>query len=236
MKAKKKAQKHSWPKNLVRAGSILLILAFVAAPSVLHSKFGYGISPILSGSMRPYAQPGDAFLTVNRLASTLKVGEIATMHAPGTDIPFAHRIVSITHQGDLIVVQTKGDANPVPESAPYLVPAATEIAVVVGVVPYVGRPLVYLSSIQGRQAGLSLIVIANVLTLFLSLFKKKVKTFASKAERIYKDLFNESHEVAIMSEKKVQIYKELYREMQAKAAEDDSRSQLPNNQKEELNV
>lgn len=198
----------------LRAISALFVIALVATPTVLHNNYGYGISPILSGSMRPYAQPGDAFVTIKRPASELKVGDIVTLHSATSLDLYAHRIIEIRPFNGQMRIVTKGDANPTPEADPYLVSSNSQVPVTLFSIPKVGSVLVYMTSLQGRQAGLILVVIANVLALMLAMFRKKVKEHNLNAEKIYRDLFAESHAAKLQEVKKAQLYKELYAESQ----------------------
>lgn len=187
-------------------------LAVVLAPSVLHSQYGVGISPILSGSMRPFSEPGDAFLTMNTVASTLKVGDIVSLRAEGSDDYYAHRIIEIRYQSGLLRITTKGDANQFAEEDPYLITPDESVPRTVINIKYLGSVLVYVSSLQGRQAALTLIVFANFIGLLYFLFRKKIKHVISDNEKIYKDLFNESNHNVQIERKKAQTYRQLYQD------------------------
>jgi len=164
--------------------------------------------------MRPYAEPGDAFITVKRSASELKVGDIVTLHSEDSMDLYAHRIIEIRPFNGQMRIVTKGDANPTPEADPYLVSSGAQVPVTLLSLPKIGHVLVYLTSLQGRQAALILIIVANVLALLLAMFKKKVKERNLRAEQIYKELYNESNRTDLHELKKMQLYKELYTESQ----------------------
>lgn len=164
--------------------------------------------------MRPFAQPGDAFITVDRPASELVLGDIVTLHSAKSMDLYAHRIVEVRKYNGQIRIVTKGDANPTAEADPYLVSPNASVPVTIARVKTVGNILVYMTSLQGRQAGLILIVVANVLALLLAMFKKKAQERNLKAEQIYKDLFAESSAAKLQEVKKVKMYKELYAESQ----------------------
>ena len=201
--------------SVLRVISSLFVIALIVTPSILHSQFGVGISPVLSGSMLPYSEPGDAFLTVDTVASDLRVGDIVNLHAEGSEDFFAHRIIEIRYQSGLIRIVTKGDANQLAEEDPYMVSPTELVPRTVTNVKYLGKVLVYLTSIQGRQAGLALIVFANVIGLLYFLFRKKIKLVISTAETVYKQLFAESNVVADLERKKVQVYRDLYENAQS---------------------
>ena len=210
----KKASSHPKLKVLLKALSLIIAAAFIATPSVLHSKVGIGFSPILTGSMRPYANPGDMFITKSFKASDLKVGDIISVHSQATGVFYAHRIVKITSQSGLLRIVTKGDANGLPEVDPFMVAPFKPVSKNIMRVKFIGRPLVYLTSIQGRQAGLGLMVIANIIALFLFLFRKKIKAIHPRSIKVYKDLYREAHEVKEKKEMQLQIFKSLFEESQ----------------------
>ena len=199
--------------GLKRVFAALIIVLFVAAPTVLQSYFGFGISPVLSGSMAPFAQPGDAFITVKRPVSQLVYGDIVTLQLADSQALYAHRIIEVRElSGGIRRIVTKGDANPTAEENPFMASPQTMVPVTLFSVKWVGHVLVYLTSTQGRQAGLALIVIANVLMLLLSLFKKPAKEISTSGQDIYKGLYEESNEKSINEYKKKEIYRDLYEE------------------------
>lgn len=201
-------------KVLFKALSLIIAAAFIVTPSILHSKAGIGFSPILTGSMRPYANPGDMFITKTVKASELKVGDIISVHSRATGVFYAHRVTKITTQSGLLRVVTKGDANSLPEVDPFMVAPFKPVSKNIMRVKYLGRPLIYLTSIQGRQAGLGLMVIANLLALLLFLFRKKVKADNPLGLKVYKDLYREAVETKDMKEMQLQIFKNLFEESQ----------------------
>lgn len=95
--------------GLKRVFAGLIIALVVATPTVLQSYFGFGISPVLSGSMSPFAEAGDAFITVERPVSQLSVGNIVTLHIADSEAFYAHRIIEIREQsGGIKRIVTKG--------------------------------------------------------------------------------------------------------------------------------
>lgn len=174
-------------------GAILLViaLAIVLAPSILTGFYGYGFSPILTGSMRPTAAPGDLFITRLVPASTLHIGNIIAVNNQVTGTYYAHRIHEIrTINGSLRII-TKGDANQSPDREPLMIAPAQEVSKVFKTIPLVGRPLVYLNTVQGRQSAATFLVIANLLGLFVFLFRKQIIQSLTP-ERVYKELYIEA--------------------------------------------
>ena len=215
---KKKASKAS-RKGFLRVLSGLLAALFIAAPSVAHSQFGIGFSPILTGSMRPYAYPGDLFISKTTKASNLKVGDIILVTSQSTGVFYSHRIVSITKSNGSLRIITKGDANTAPEATPFLVGTNELVPRSIARAKWIGRPLVYISSVQGRQAALALIVIANLTALILFLFRKKPVEVNPLSGAVYKDLYAEEQAAREKSERELRVFKELFEELQIDPAE-----------------
>ena len=215
---KRKASKAS-RKGFLRVLSGLLAALFIAAPSVAHSQFGIGFSPILTGSMRPYAYPGDLFISKTTKASNLKVGDIILVTSQSTGVFYSHRIVSITKSNGSLRIITKGDANAAPEATPFLVGTNELVPRSIARAKWIGRPLVYISSVQGRQAALALIVIANLTALILFLFRKKPVEVNPLSGAVYKDLYAEEQAAREKSERELRVFKDLFEELQIDPAE-----------------
>ena len=201
-------------KGLLKVLSGLIAALFIAAPSVAHSQFGIGFSPILTGSMRPYAYPGDLFISKTTAASNLKVGDIILVTSQSTGVFYSHRIVSITKVNASLRIITKGDANAAPEATPFLVGSNELIPRSIARAKWIGRPLLYISSVQGRQAALALIVIANLIALVLFLFRKKPIEVNTHSGAVYKDLYAEEQAAREKSERELNLFKELFAELQ----------------------
>jgi len=184
-------------KWLANASVWALAAVLIAGPAILHSQAGIGISPILTGSMRPSAEAGDVYITQLTPASEVRVGDVISVYSKATGVFYAHRVVEIRPQSGLLRMVTKGDANGSAEVDPYLVGESQPVSKRVLTVKWLGYPLIFLTSVQGRQAGLALIVIANVIALFLYLFRKKAvitdeQTRMSEELQLYRE-FTQQH-------------------------------------------
>lgn len=160
-------------KTISTIATWALAILLIGGPTFLHTVNGVGISPILTNSMTPFAHAGDVFLTVPTKASELKIGEIIAIHNQKTGEFYAHRIIAISTVSNLLQFTTKGDANGAPEATPYLIGANKTVSREFMKIDWVGRPLAYLASTLGREAMISLIVIANLAGLYLLVFRKK---------------------------------------------------------------
>ncbi len=100
---------------------ITIIFSIIAhINGTIPSAFGYTICRISSGSMEPELQVGDVILgkTVSD-PSTLKVGDIVTYKGRGEleDMFITHQvIVAPTFDDGVLMLQTKGTANNIPDS------------------------------------------------------------------------------------------------------------------------
>lgn len=191
---------------------LFIAIAFSAAiaPAILTSKYGYGISPILTGSMAPAAQPGDVYVTRLVSASSVKVGDVIAVNSQTTGAYYSHRVVEVRLVNGALRITTKGDANSLIDRDPYMVSRTGTLSVVQMRIPFIGRPMVYMNTVQGRQTAASFLVIANLLALFVFMFRKKIIT-TLQPERVYKDLYTEERRSSMQ-------YRELIENLQESLA------------------
>jgi signal peptidase len=130
---------------VIRAAQMLVafvmlgvLAAFALGGLVLH----LGISPVLSGSMRPAYDPGDALITRPVDVHKLRVGDIAIIMPPGEKVVYAHRVTSISDKNNSVFVTTKGDANPAPDRWRTELHGTT-VDTVVGTIPHFGRVMTW---------------------------------------------------------------------------------------------
>jgi signal peptidase len=170
--------------------TLALALSVAISPAILTSQFGIGFSPILTGSMSPSAEPGDLYITKITTVSQLAIGDVIAINSQESGLFYSHRIVEIRNLNGLLRITTQGDANTTADRDLFIASKNAAVSRVIYRVPELGRPLVYLNTVQGRQSAASLLVVANLLALFIFLFRKRiVSTFLP--ERVYKDLYSE---------------------------------------------
>ncbi len=88
----------------------LLILTVGALGVFIHTGHG-AVTPVLTGSMRPGIQPGDAVVTHSVPVTSLHKGDVIVFRPPGEKLARVHRIYSIKPDKGGVAVVTKGDAN-----------------------------------------------------------------------------------------------------------------------------
>lgn len=170
--------------------TITLALLFAISPAILTTQFGFGFSPILTGSMAPSANAGDLYFTKITKISTLALGDVIAINNPSTGLYYSHRIVEIRPLNGLLRIVTQGDANDLADRDPFMASPQGEVSKVILRIPYLGRPLVFINTDQGRQGAATMIVVANFLALIVFLFRKKIVATLIP-ERVYKELYAE---------------------------------------------
>ncbi len=197
--------------NRVRNATFILVALIVAiSPAVLTSQFGFGFSPILTGSMQPSANAGDVYITRLVKASEISVGDVIAVNNQVTGTYYSHRVEEIRNINGTLRITTRGDANEAADREPYMVSPIGTISQVQYRIPAIGRPMVYLNTVQGRQLTASALVIANLLALFAFLFRKKIVASLTP-ERVYRELYIEEH-------RRSQQYRELIDNLQESLA------------------
>ena len=197
--------------NQVRKAIFIAIaLAAAISPAVLTSQFGYGFSPILTGSMQPSANAGDVYITRLVQASEIAVGDVIAVNNQVTGTYYSHRVTEIRDINGTLRITTRGDANDAIDREPYMVSPIGTISQVQYRIPVIGRPMVYLNTVQGRQLTASALVIANLLALFAFLFRKKIVASLTP-ERVYRELYMEERRSS-------QQYRELIDNLQESLA------------------
>jgi len=138
-------------------------LWFVAACLVitlLPIVIGWHPYSVKSGSMEPRIHVGDVLLAAPVASTSELVGHVAVFTDPERpDRTKAHRVLAVNPDGTL---QTKGDANPTPDSA--AVPASDVQGLARLVVRYAGLPLIW--SETGQWGWLALFLLSLVLAAY----------------------------------------------------------------------
>lgn len=119
---------------LLSAGAVLGVLCLLAAVASI----GFDVKPLIfrSGSMGPTIETGALGLARTVPGTELRPGDVVSVvNATGTRV--THRVASTTSQGEVTTLMLKGDANRVPDAAPYVVVDADRLFFHVNHVGYV---------------------------------------------------------------------------------------------------
>ena len=156
---------------LRRLGYVAFLVSLVAliaalGAAVLPRLAGYGTLVVRGGSMGEAYPTGSLVVSRSMAAKDVRVGDailVGEENAAGKSLPTLHRVVSLSQQGDQIVVQTKGDANETADPNLYVLNG--HVATPVYTLPYLG----YLLGFVLTQLGWVLVVAipATILSLLM---------------------------------------------------------------------
>lgn len=94
--------------SILLGSVVLLIVVGVVGMALGVWRF----TVIDTGSMRPTLNPGDIAVLTPERSADLKRGEIVAFHPPGEPrLTVIHRVFSIHRTRNVVIIQTKGDAN-----------------------------------------------------------------------------------------------------------------------------
>ena len=133
--------------NLLTLGAVLgAVCLLVALAAVLT-----GAKPLLfrSGSMAPAIPTGALGISVPIDASSIRIGDVISVEN-ATGVRITHRVVSAEISGGPATVSLKGDANSIPDAAPYVLREADRV---VAHAPLLGYAVAWLSSSAAVFAG-----------------------------------------------------------------------------------
>ena len=142
--------------------SIVALMSVAVAVYIVVNNIHF--TRVLSNSMAPSFHRGDVLIVKPIPKSDVKKGEVVVLNSISKDgSQYVHRLVAVKAAGNKVIVQTKGDANPVKD--PWtLVIKSSEVPLVVGQLPTASVPFIHLG-----RSGI-ILALAAMLLLFISLF------------------------------------------------------------------
>ncbi|HYF75353.1 MAG TPA: signal peptidase I [Candidatus Nitrosocosmicus sp.] len=139
---------------VIVAMSVFSMLQHRKNPDKLPSVFGYSTMSVLTGSMRPYLQPGDMIVDRIVKAEEIKVGDVVTYKIGSSLV--THRVTEVLTEDSKILLMTRGDANNTDDGKP--ITEEQLIGKVVSRIPYGG----YIARFIRSPIGLLLIIVIPV--------------------------------------------------------------------------
>lgn len=101
-------------KSLIKDLMLVLTAIALVITAALVIYLRVGVISITSESMVPSLHTDDMALTVQASLDSIKEGDVVVLpHPSDTSLYFAHRLVAVDRTRGGVVVETKGDANPV---------------------------------------------------------------------------------------------------------------------------
>ncbi len=129
----------------------------------------YRVSVVLSDSMRPQWQAGDALISTPERPDQVRVGQVISFNPPIDGRPsVTHRVVEVTGPGSAPVIRTRGDANAAPDEWGATRLTHGPVWRVRTPIPNLGWALALL---QGRAAGIATTLVAPMLLLLTLLWR-----------------------------------------------------------------
>lgn len=129
---------------------LLLLLAVIAPFAVYAVPEAVGADHsfvVLTASMTPEIEPGDAVIVAERDPATIQEGDVITFLRGTSEVPVTHRVIGVVESEGGIAFETMGDANEAPDAG--VVPAANVLGVVVVAIPYIGYVIQFANSEYG---------------------------------------------------------------------------------------
>ncbi|MCU1587511.1 MAG: signal peptidase [Frankiales bacterium] len=144
--------------SLVTAALTAAALLFLAAAYAILS-LHVSSQVVLTGSMRGTFDPGAVVFSRPVPVDSIKPGDVIVFTPPGHDVPYTHRVVTVTGPANKRVVTTKGDANRAPDAWKAQLKGST-VPRVFAHAPYAGRALL---AVKGRYAHSALLGLLGVI-------------------------------------------------------------------------
>jgi signal peptidase I len=146
-----------WAFRAAFLASLVGVLVANTVPLV-YRLHGERLLVVTSGSMEPRIHAGDAVVIRPLTAPQLRVGQVVTFQAPGSDRYTTHRIIAIERRylvadpgpddHEQYFIRTQGDHNLTPD--PNLTPIGSIRGIVTETLPGWGRFLTWAHSATGR--------------------------------------------------------------------------------------
>lgn len=133
---------------------VVVVVTVLFSAMALLPSLGMRTMVVLSGSMSPTFETGDAVVVAHTDPETVHIGDVITFAGYGTDRLTTHRVIDVTAVDGELHFRTQGDANPDPD--PNLAPAGGLQGTVRFALPHMGRVLAPMLTRTGKLAILGL--------------------------------------------------------------------------------
>jgi signal peptidase I len=138
------------------------VLGAAAVMAFARFEMHMSAASVLTGSMRPAFSPGDAVVTRPVAVTSVRPGMVILATPAGETTAYAHRVVAVKHENGRVLVETRGDANPSPDSWRDVYAPTSRVSQVVGSVPMLGYVM---QALQGHSSQSSVLPVAVAGTL-----------------------------------------------------------------------
>lgn len=181
-------------RRIAKAAALLVLVALVVPFAVYAVPGAVGADQsfvVLSDSMSPEIESGDAVIVEETEPESIQEGDVITFVRSDGGTPVTHRVTGVEQRGGQLTFETKGDANEQPDPTP--VPAGNVIGTMAFTIPYIG----YVIQFANTPTGFVLLVALPLVALagsevWLLLRRHRNGTARSDASRA--DAESESNE------------------------------------------
>lgn len=149
-------------ENIVIALVALLLVAFIMLKAT-----GFQFFVVMSGSMEPILPVGSVVLVQPTPYDDIQVGDDISFVVGEERITVTHRVIEKDENSNTLT--TKGVANNVSDDP---IPASAVIGKVIFDIPFIGRLLYFLSSLQGKIVAGIVVVAWVIITMFIKQLEK----------------------------------------------------------------
>lgn len=134
-------------KTLKKTLTIILVTFLLILVSLTSGLFKHELIAIISGSMSPVYDRGDAVIITKKDPSDIKIGEVLAFNTSSGIV--THRVINISSINGVYTFVTKGDANTTKDT--YEIHNENVIGTVDYVIKYAGFPTVWLTELFERR-------------------------------------------------------------------------------------
>lgn len=151
------------PTNKININYNFLVITVICTMIVIAASFYKGFV-ILTGSMTPNIKEDSVIIVKDIEFDSIKKGDIITFR---TSEIITHRVVDILQDNDgKVYLQTKGDANN--RNDDFKIYENDMIGKVVFVIPYIGKVIRYIKSLQFIFTFLLVLILLDIYKFFLT--------------------------------------------------------------------
>jgi len=137
-------------RRVAKAAALLVLVALVipfavyAVPGAVGADHSF---VVLSDSMSPEIESGDAVIVEETDPGSIQEGDVITFVRSDDGTPVTHRVSGVDESGGQLSFETKGDANEQVDPTP--VPAGNVIGTVAFTIPYIGHVIQFANTALG---------------------------------------------------------------------------------------
>ncbi|WP_394741382.1 signal peptidase I [Natronococcus roseus] len=146
------SSKPLWKRGLHLLAALVLlavvaVFVIYAVPAVIGADHSF---VVMTGSMAPEIEPGDAVVVGEQDPATIETGDVITFYRGDAEAPVTHRVIGVEQTSDGYLYETQGDANDEPDANP--VPHENVLGTVVLTIPAIGHVIEFANTTEGFLA------------------------------------------------------------------------------------